>query len=370
MTGDFGPPRQGPEPEKLTPESGTPDTGKPESETPADPAEETKGWLARLRGRTLITVVAAIVAVGAIAATSWALARHGGGGQATPNPGPTGTFGLNQPTESSSSSLPTFPTTFPTTLPTTAATTFPTTLPTFPTTYPTLSTTFPTYSPPPLTYPTNPITSTAPTTPTPTSTPTGNLVYPVSPVATPITKCGTHGSIKFVKTTGVRYELIEGDGRKGRWVVSAEARPRYELGPGATDRFSGNLGRFKRCPVVLSLRDVTTSPTGELATDPWLVKVRPRVPERERRDLSVTYSFATDVELVTSSGDGWSCVGPGEEPGSSVTCSFDGADKPPAVALSVRASDEEGAPVPPSGSVSLYADEELIDTKTFDASES
>jgi hypothetical protein len=376
MTGDFGPPQQGPEPEKLTPETGKPEVGKPDSGKPdAEPAgvdpKEKKGRLSRLRGRTPMTVAAAIVAVGAIAATSWGLASHGGGEQAAPDADDSGvTFGPNAPSESTS--LPTLPTTpsIPTipTLPT-----FPTEIPTFPTypsaplptyTYPTF--TYPSTTIPPPTFPTTP-TTTLPTTPTPTAP--GGFVYPQSPIETKITKCGTHGSLEIVKTTGVRYDLVQGDGLKGRWVVKAEARPRYELGTGATTTFSGNLGRYFRCPVKLGLRDVVMTHTGELATDPWRVKVKPTVPKKEKRALSVTYSFATGVDVDEYAGEGWTCVGP-EEAGSEVTCSFGGDGQPPAVSLTVVATDDEGAAVPPSGTVTLMAGEKAVATVGFDGAAS
>ena len=370
MTRDFGPPQQGSEPEELTPESGTPEVGKPESGKPdadppaADPTEK-KGRLSRLRGRTPMTVAAAVVAVGAVAATSWGLTSHGGGEQAAPDADDSGvTFGPNAPSDSTS--LPTLPTTpsFPT-FPT--APTFPTeaSLPTFPT-YP--SAPLPTFTYPTYTYPSTTIpTATAPTTPTPTAP--GGFVHPQTPIETKITKCGTHGTLEIVKTTGVRYELVQGDGLKGRWVVTAAARPRYELAPGATTTFSGNLGRYFRCPVKLGLRDVVMTHTGELATDPWRVKVKPTVPKKEKRALSVTYSFATGVDVVEYSEDGWTCVGP-EEAGSDVTCSFSGDGQPPAVSLTVVATDGDGEAVPPSGTVTLVAGEKAVATAGFDGSAS
>ena len=52
-----------------------------------------------------------------------------------------------------------------------------------------------------------------------------------------------------------------------------------------------------------------------------------------------------------------------------MTCSFEGQGTPPAVSLTVRATDDEGADVPPSGTATLSADDEAVDVKEFDASE-
>lgn len=355
-------------------EPGKDSATEPEKDSPTeplkDPASEEAGRLSKLPGRIPLTIAASIVAVAAIAATSWGLARHGGGDQAEPNDPDAGvTFGPNAPSETPSSSTPTF-TGFPTT-PTTP--TFPTestlptaTVPTF-TGFPTAST-FPTstFSYPTSTFsyptPTLPLPTTTTTTPTPDPEPTE--VTPVAPVATPITRCGMYGSVGIVKTTGVRYSLVIGDGREGRWVVRAEARKGYTLSTGAQTRFKGKLGQRHRCPADLAILNATAAPTGELADDPWTVSIKVGVPKKEKRDLSVTYAFASEVELVDSAGAGWSCD-EADEGGSELTCTYDGGPGKSSLSLTVLAVDEVGEPVPPSGTVSLSADDEVVDTADF-----
>jgi hypothetical protein len=373
MTEGWGPPEPKPEPEKDSVTEPEKDSAtEPEKDSPTEPlkgsaSEDESGRLGKLPGRMPLTIAASIVAVAAIAATSWGLARHGGGEQAAPNDPDTGvTFGPNAPSETPSSSIPTF-TGFPTTsttLPTEA--TLPTaTVPTF-TGFPTSVPTVP-YTP---SYPTNTFSYPTPTLPLPTTTtttadPEPTEVTPVAPVATPITSCGMYGSVGIVKTTGVRYSLVLGDGREGRWVVRATARKDYTIAAGAQTRFKGKLGQHYRCPAELAIRNVTAASTGEAAGDPWSVSVKVGVPKKEKRDLSVTYVFATDIELVDSAGDGWTCGAPGAG-GSEVTCAYSGGPGKPSVSLTVRAVDGAGDPVAPSGTVSLTADDETVDSAAFD----
>lgn len=353
MTGDPGPEKQ---PEALTPDD--------PNATKAAPSDDGgRSLLARIPGgRTLLTVLAAIIAVSAIAATTYALARNGGDETATPNEEDSGavTFGPNEPDSSATTSLPTFPTSLPTdaftfpsaSLPTTSFTT-----PTF-TGIPTSTYSYspPAYTPPTFNYtpPTFP-TATLPTTPTTTTTgPTKTTVYPVAPQATPITRCGTYGELRIDKTTGVKYSLVVGDGRKGRWVVSAAARKGYVIADGATKRWSGNLGRYKECP--LGFRKVAASE----ADGAWNVKVRLWVPEKEDRALGVAYSFLTDVTVESITGEGWTC---GELTEGSLSCSYDGEGTPPTLKVRVQAG-KDG----PTGSVGLFADGEQVDVGAFDGS--
>jgi hypothetical protein len=365
MTEGWGPPEPKPEPEKdpaTEPE-------KDSATEPMKPSEDEAGRLGKLPGRIPLTIAASIVAVVAIAATSWALARHGGGEQASPNDPDTGvTFGPNAPSETpSSSSIPTF-TGFPTTsttLPT--ETTLPTatvptaTVPTF-TGFPTPSYT-PTYPTNTFSYPTS--TLPLPTTTTPTADPDPVEVTPAAPVATPITSCGTWGKVGIVKTTGVRYSLVLGDGREGRWVVRATARDGYTIADGAQTRFKGKLGQHYRCPAELSIRNVTAASTGEDAADPWSVSAKVGVPKKEERDLSVTYVFDMEIDLVDSAGDGWNCGAP-QGGGTEVTCAYNGGPGTPSVSLTVRARDGAGQPVTPSGTVTLSADDVTVDSAAFD----
>ncbi len=371
MTDGWGPPEEKkPEPDSPN-EPGKDSPAEPVKDSPTEPlkgpvTEGEAGRLSKLPGRIPLTIAASIVAVAAIAATSWGLARHGGGDTAEPNDPDAGvTFGPNAPSETPSSSLPSFPT-FPTD-PTTP--TFPTeptvpaeTFPTFPT-----ASTLPTvpYTPP--LYPTGTVKYPTPTLPLPTTTTTAadpqpTEVTPVAPVATPITRCGMYGRVGTVKTTGVRYSLVIGDGREGRWVVRATAQKGYTIADGAQTRFKGKLGQHHRCPAELAIRNVTTAPTGESADDPWTVSVKVGVPKEEKRDLSVTFAFATNIELAESGG--WACGEP--KGGSEVTCTYDGGPGKTSASLTVVAVDGLGEPVPPSGSVSLSADGDVVDSAAFD----
>lgn len=369
MSDGWGPPEEK-KPDPDSPKEPASDSAtEPAKDSPTEPLKDPAsadeaGRLSKLPGRIPLTIAASIVAVAAIAATSWGLARHGGGDQAEPNDPDAGvTFGPNAPSETPSSSLPSFPTfptdpttpTFPTdtTLPTATVSTF-TKFPTA-STLPTSTFSYPT--------PTLPLPTTTTTTPTPDPEPTE--VTPVAPVATPITRCGMYGEVGIVKTTGVRYSLVIGDGREGRWVVRATARKGYQIADGAETRFKGKLGQHHRCPAELAIRNATTAPTGEAADDPWAVSVEVGVPKKEKRDLSVTFAFATNIELVDSAGAGWACAEP-DVGGSEVTCTYDGDPGKPAVALAVRAVDGLGQPVAPSGSVSLSADDEVVDAAEFD----
>ena len=358
MTGGPGPDEQ--QPEALTPDD-------PHATKPDGPEEEKgRSLVARIPGgRTLLTVVAAIVAVTAIAATTWALARNGGDDTATPIDDESGavTFGPNQPDTTSTTSLPTSPT-FPS-LPTTPTTpTFPTSQFSFPSasvppaTYPTSRYTYPTYATSQYTFPTSTYVPTTPTSgpTTPTSTPpTKTEVVPVAPQATRITKCGTYGSLRFAQTEGVRYSLVVGDGKKGRYVVTAQARKGYVIADGATRRFTGNLGRYRECP--LGFKRVVAKKTDGA----WDVKVRLWVPEKEDRALRVSYSFATQATLVSWAGDGWEC---GDLTDGVLDCTYAGDGTPPT--LTARVTSGKGGP---AGTVGLYAESEEIDVAAFDGSD-
>jgi len=148
-------------------------------------------------------------------------------------------------------------------------------------------------------------------------------------------------------------------------VVRATARKGYVIAADAETRFKGNLGEHYRCPAELAIRNVTAVSTGEVAADPWSVAVKVGVPKKEDRDLSVIYTFATEVELVESAGDGWTCDEPAEDV-TEVICSYAGGPGKPSVSLTVHAVDGLGVPVAPSGTVSLFADDELVDSAEFD----
>lgn len=324
--------------------------------------------LGDLPGRTAITIAASVLAVVAIAATSWGLSRHDGKESAAPNAPESSdiTFGPNQP-DATPTALPTLPEASTPGYPSND----PYTTPTFPTAS---GPSLPSYTTPGYSYPTSttsysPSTSTSSptTTPRPTSSispPAPTQVRPVAPTATPIRgRCGTYGSLRVAQTNGVRYLLTLGNGREGRWEVEAHARRGYAIVSGATTRWDGNLGRFKKCPT--TIRDVTTAATS--APENWQVTVRLTVPTTERRALSVAYSFHTEVTVVMYGGADWTCTGPGgadldDGPvaaDSPITCKFgERGAKPPPVFLIVQAT-------APSGTVSLFAGGKAIDIKSF-----
>jgi hypothetical protein len=326
----------------------------------------------RTRLRILATVGAAMIAISAIAVTTWALANRGDDAKAGPDTeDPTSTASVPDELKFwDPDGVPTVPPTTPSTLPS-----FPTlddpTLPT-PSTFPTPSvpystTTAPAYTPPAYTPPATTPPTTAPTT-TPTTTPPAPTeVRPVAPRETRITRCGTFGSLRIVKTTGVRYERTVGDGREGRWVVRASARKGYVVASGAKTRWEGNLGRFRPCPGDPYIDGVESTHTGESETDPWDVAVTTVVPGKESRELEVTYAFSSEVSIVEHSGAGWSCEDAEElEPGVPIACTFDYTGQaPPAVILRVAAVDDEGNTVQPHGGVTLATDGTIRDTGVF-----
>ncbi|HWM74426.1 MAG TPA: hypothetical protein VNQ53_11830, partial [Nocardioides sp.] len=237
--------------------------------------------LGDLPPRTTLVVAASVVAVAAIAATSWGLARHDGGESAAPKAPESSeiTFGPNEPAGPSTSlptlsTLPTFPEASTPGLNSPDAFSTPSypaaTTPSYP------SYTTPTYSYPTSTTPYSPYTtpSASPTSsmstrPTSSPTTTPGRVTPIAPRATPISRCGTYGSVRVENTVGVRYELVAGNGRQGRWVVRATARKGHTIATGATTRWSGNLGKYYRCPWI---KNVSVE-ADESATDQWLVRV-------------------------------------------------------------------------------------------------
>jgi DNA-directed RNA polymerase specialized sigma24 family protein len=359
-------------PDQLLTELNARVAGKPVQE--AAPAAGGVGTaLGDLPGRTAITVAAAVLAVLAIAATSWGLARHQGEETAAPdNTDLTGvTFGPNAPSATPTPTFPTAPTVPSATLPTDTGLPLPSfpTAPTFPvlptSTFPYPTSTVP-YVPPPV-YPT----TTAPTTTPPTSS-TPTVVSPVAPIATKISGCGTRGLVQVVETTGVRYDFIVGDGHEGRWVVEASAREGYKFAKGTATRFKGNVGKIRRCPTELRIRGVSATATVD---DEWQVSVSPAVPKEEDRALSITYSFTTEVDVLGVGGDDWTCVGPdGEALGTEVQtigsgaidCTFAGQPSQAGpITLTVIAHDDDGDAVAPAGNVALFADGDEVDTAGF-----
>lgn len=333
--------------------------GTPAADAAAAARAGSRG-LGDLPGRTTIAVVASVLAVVAIAATSWGLSRHDGKESAAPNSPESSeiTFGPNQP-DATPTTLPTLPG---------ASTGYPSNDVFSTPSYPTASAPLPTYSTSAYSYPsstysyspsTSSHTSASPTTdPTwsPTKSPT--KVTPGAPNATKITRCGTLGRLTVPKSTAVRYELTVGNGNQGRWVIRAFARKGYEITSGATTRWSGNLGRYFKCP---SIKNVTVA-ASETEADQWLIKVSTTMSVRDKRTLSVVYQFDTDVTVISQGGAGWTCNGPvGDGPAAGpYTCTFEPAGhRPPTVFLTV------GTTAAPSGTVTMRANGAYVDDARF-----
>ena len=173
-----------------------------------------------------------VVAVVAIAATSWGLARHDDGKKSASPDAPESsemTFGPNQPATSPTTTYPTFPeastpgahrSVHDADLPDRVRAA----LPTYSTSRPTRTRAAPTRTT--AEHPADVVAHERRRRPTrpglPTASPT--KVTPGAPTATKITRCGTYGRLTVPKTAAVRYDLTAGNGRQGRWVIRASAR--------------------------------------------------------------------------------------------------------------------------------------------------
>lgn len=363
-------------PDQLVAELAARAEGVPVQEAASAAASGGSGGFDGLSRRVSATVAVAVVALVAVAATAFALT----GDEDEPRSAPDDVITTGEsdagtpPAEPTPTTPPVSPevTPPPSSAPTTAIASPVVVSPSAP--VPSV----PAPTDPPATQPTSPQPTSPPSTdPLPQPQPGLVKVRPVAPTATPITRCGTHGSLQLPRTPGVRYALVAGDGLAGPWVVAAAASPGYVIADGSPSRFSGDLGGFEPCPVPLAIREVTTKPTGQAASDPWGVSVHPTVPDQERRALTVTYWFDTRVEVVRADGAGWTCRGPGGAEvgggagvaaGARITCAFDGrATHPPAVTLLVRAFTASGAAVAPSGTAVLSADGDVVDIEDFES---
>lgn len=198
-----------------------------------------------------------------------------------------------------------------------------------------------------------------------------------SPVAVPISGCGSYGSLTLPRTTGVRYALTAGDGRQGTWAVTATARPGYRIADDAPRRFTGDLGSYVACPLPPSIGAVSKVAQGDPA-DPWDITVSPLVPGPEPATVQVTYTFTTGVLIKARSGEGWTCrepgggeVGAGQEyyfpdPATPFTCTFDyTGTAPPPVTMTVFGMDAALQVVEPTGQVTLSTAGVQHDQRTF-----
>lgn len=332
----------------------------------------------RKRVRVLASVGAVIVAVAAIAATTWALSRNSEDTTAlppiddtasesvTPSDDSTAWALEEDPSPTAPFSLPSFPTQSPTTTPKTTAPSL---------TFPTPSTTSSHYTPPAYTPPTYNPPATTPTVVTPTTTPPTTSpttppaaikVRPKAPRVTRITECGTWGSVRVTPVTGVRYRGTIGGRLEGKWVVTASARKGYVIASGATTRWSGNLGKHRPCPGDPTIDEVTKVSTGDPEPGAWDLTVATTVPGTTDRELVLTFTFGSEARVVGSRGDGWSCqdVADPVPAGTPISCTYTG-DAPPDVTLGVVALDDTDQPVEPHGSLTLSTDGTVTDDATF-----
>jgi len=305
----------------------------------------------------LVALGAAALVVGVVLAAWWAFGHDAeADDRATPAPTGATATGVTEPGATDAATDPLTPSST-TTPPATDTTTTPTTEPT--PTSPTDATAAPTET----------ATATAGTATAAAAQP-GKLgaaravaVRPMAPTATPISACGSYGSLAMPQTTGVDYVLTQGDGRQGAWVVTGQPRSGYVLAPDAQRRFTGDLGAFYPCPALgaLSLTD--------LGGGAWRlgVPVSAAGPGSYPLIATVTMDSETLVPAGGVTGAGWTCRGPdpadpqigaGTEyllpAGFAMSCRFEYAGSaPPDLAITMRPNPV--GPVP-TGTVTLTAD--------------
>ena len=240
------------------------------------------GW-GDLPGRTAIAVAASVLAVAAIAAASWGLSRHDGKESATPNAPESSdiTFGPNQP-DATPTVLPTLPDASTPGYPSNDVFSTPSySTASAPSSYTTTGYPYSTS-----TTPYSPYTSTS--SPTTTPRPSSDLVAPRADPgpagrADRDTDQGKVWHLRVVaRRQDQRHPLLDHPRQRARGPVGGggAARRGYAIVSGATTRWDGHLGRFKKCPA--TIRQVTAAPTGD-PDNPWQVTVRLVVPETEKR---------------------------------------------------------------------------------------
>ena len=71
--------------------------------------------------------------------------------------------------------------------------------------------------------------------------------FPVGPQVTIITECDMYGSVVIPETTGVVYELTQGDGMQGLYTVTATPAEGYFFDDVESVEYSGDLGEYTQC---------------------------------------------------------------------------------------------------------------------------
>lgn len=130
--------------------------------------------------------------------------------------------------------------------------------------------------------------------------PPPTVVRPVAPTATAITACDSYGRLTLPTTTGVRYDLVRGDGRSGPWTVAARARAGYVLAASAPTTFQGDLGTHRTCP---SLTSVTRTAAGS----GWDIQTSLDARGAGPYPVAVELRFDDTVYVGAGTGAGWSC---------------------------------------------------------------
>lgn len=130
--------------------------------------------------------------------------------------------------------------------------------------------------------------------------PPPTVVRPVAPSATAITACDSYGRLVLPTTTGVRYELVRGDGRSGPWTVVARERAGYVIAASAPTTFEGDLGTHHTCP---SLTGVTRTAAGS----GWDIQASLDARGAGPYPVAVELRFDDTVYVGAGTGTGWSC---------------------------------------------------------------
>lgn len=76
---------------------------------------------------------------------------------------------------------------------------------------------------------------------------------PAAPEVTPITQCGSTGSVKIPATKGVTYKVNPYWSWEGEWSVDAKPLSGYFFDHEATTHWEGDLGQFRYCQPSLSI---------------------------------------------------------------------------------------------------------------------
>lgn len=97
--------------------------------------------------------------------------------------------------------------------------------------------------------------------------PSCNVVTPVVPTATSITRCGTYGSISVPADSDSVTYTVTGSGLQGRYVVTAKVVSPYTLAEGAATTWTFELGEHTICAVDATVTPADPSAAPEVCSD-------------------------------------------------------------------------------------------------------